>query len=147
MEIKGTIKYVLIVLLLFHKYILYLSQIHPVSKISVTDVGGYSAFNIHSRMIPGSTWSVLHPIGSPPGSPQFLGDMGFIHGSRLLSRVAKSVPLDLVSLWKGLPPGPFTPKALPCHQCFAHQFLVCFLCGIRRRTFMRNHPLIRRFYY
>ena len=52
MEIKGTIKYVLIVLLLFHKYILYLSQIHPVSKISVTDVGGYSTFNIHSRMIP-----------------------------------------------------------------------------------------------
>ena len=30
-EIKGTIKYVLIVLLLFHWYILYLSQIHPCS--------------------------------------------------------------------------------------------------------------------
>ena len=69
---------------------MYFRQIHPVSKISVTDAGGYRVFNIYSRVIPGSTWSVLHPVGPPPGSPQFLMKRGFgPHPQRLIRAAVK----------------------------------------------------------
>ena len=65
-------------------------QIHPVSKKSVTDAGGYHVFNIYSRVISGSTWSVLHPVGPPSGSPQFLVKREFgPHPQRLIRTPVK----------------------------------------------------------
>ena len=115
---------------------MFFSYIHPVSKISVTDAGEYPVFKIHSRVIPGSTWSVFHPGGprraTPPGSSQFLVIGGYrSHPRRLIwTPVQGGYPgyhsilvfPRRASSWSPYP----QILALPCHQYFSHQFSCVF---------------------
>ena len=58
------------------------------------------------------------------------------------------VPLDSCLPQEGLLLVLFPPrfKRFRATSIFPISFLVCFLCGIQRRTFMQNHPPIERFY-
>ena len=93
-------------------------------------------FNIHSRVMPGSTWSVLYPQGLPHGPPSILVTRDYGPRSRRpetdqVSRVATPCSLDLVSPQKGFSPGPLTPrfKRFPPTIILPISFL-CVLCVI-----------------
>ena len=107
---------------------------------------GPGKLNIHSRVwTPGPTWSVLHPGGPPLLVPLSSCTGGYgPHPRRLIRtpvqggypryhsilspprRASLLVPLPL-DLSTSLPPE------------FCPLLFVCFLCGTRHSTFMRNH--------
>ena len=115
------------------------TQIHPVSKISVADAGGYHVFNIYSRVISGSTWSGLVCTPScraPFWFPLVPSEKGIWASSPETDQDScqgwvSPVPLDLVFPREGFSPGPLTLrfKRFPTTSNLPINFL-CVFCVV-----------------
>ena len=143
-KIKGTIKYVLF----FYCF---------TGKLCISLRSTQSPR--HQKMILEGTLCLISTPGSSPVQPglystqegslmvplssYWLGDMGLNPGGLIrCPGWLPPLPLDLVSPQEGFSLGPLTPR----FKRFPAIRFLCFLFGIQRRTFMRNHPPIGGFY-